>query len=97
MSDEAEHVSMSPKQPWLKVWRGDGHPTWGAVWIDLGRLRLIRCAPGHPSIWKIVCGEELHDHGNHETLRGFGKHSQKAYPHTAPRERLTRVRTSVIR
>jgi len=42
-----------------------------------------------------VC--QMHDHGNHETLRGFGKHSQKAYPHTAPRERLTRARTSVIR
>src|SRR5262249_51556348 len=32
---------------WLTVHWGDGHPTWAATWIDLGRLRLIRCAPGH--------------------------------------------------
>jgi len=50
----------------LSIQRGDGPPTWGAVWIDLGRLRLIWCAPdrpstpghpnipGHPNRWLIV-------------------------------------------
>jgi hypothetical protein len=33
-----------------RVHRGDGHPTWSAVWFDLGRLRLIRCAPDRPSV-----------------------------------------------
>ena len=42
-----------------RIQRGDGPPTWGAVWIDLGPLRLIRCAgprpgsPGHPNKWMI--------------------------------------------
>jgi hypothetical protein len=42
------------------IHRGDGHPTWGAVWIDLGRLRLIWCVGprpgslGHPNKWMIV-------------------------------------------
>jgi len=39
---------------WLTIRRGDGHPTWDAVWIDIGRLRLIRCAPGHPNKWMIA-------------------------------------------
>jgi len=47
---------------WLRIQRGDGHPTWGAVWIDFGRLRLIRCARhpsgrrtlDHPNAWMIV-------------------------------------------
>jgi len=38
----------------ISIRRGAGHPTWGATWIDLGRLRLIRCASGHPNVWMIV-------------------------------------------
>jgi len=38
----------------LGVHQGDGHPTWGATWIDLGRLRLIWCASKHPNRWMIV-------------------------------------------
>src|SRR5262245_11587 len=44
----------------IRIQRGDGHPTWGAVWLDLGRLRLIWCAPprpgspGHPNRWMVV-------------------------------------------
>jgi hypothetical protein len=46
--------------------RGAGHPTWGATWLNLGRLRLIWCVPdrpsssghpnipGHPNKWMIV-------------------------------------------
>ena len=32
----------------IRLRRGLGHPTWGATWLDIGRLRLIRCAR-HPS------------------------------------------------
>jgi hypothetical protein len=51
---------------WLSIQRGGGPPTWGAVWVDIGRLRLIWCAPdrpstpghpnipGHPGRWMIV-------------------------------------------
>jgi hypothetical protein len=51
---------------WLSIHRGEGHPTWGATWIDVGALRLISCAPdrpsspghpnipGHPNKWMIV-------------------------------------------
>jgi hypothetical protein len=35
-----------------------GNPT-GAVWLDLGRLRLIRCAPQHPNRWMIVWRRRL--------------------------------------
>jgi hypothetical protein len=46
--------------PFVRIRRGDGHPTWGATWIDLGPLRLIRCAGprpgslGHPNKWMIA-------------------------------------------
>jgi hypothetical protein len=45
---------------------GSEAPTWGAVWVNLGRLRLIWCAPdrssspghpnipGHPNVWMVV-------------------------------------------
>src|SRR5262245_59264694 len=38
----------------VRIQRGDGHPTWGAVWLDLGRLRLIWCVPKHPNRWMIL-------------------------------------------
>jgi hypothetical protein len=44
---------------WLSIHRGDEHPTWGAVWIDIGRLRFIRCAVGHPYEWLIGWRREL--------------------------------------
>jgi hypothetical protein len=56
--------------PWLRkivrVQWGEGHPTWNAVWITLGPLWLIWCAPdrssgeehpdipGHPSVWMLA-------------------------------------------
>jgi hypothetical protein len=51
----------------LSIQRGDGHPTWGAVWIDIGRLRLIRCARhpsgrrtlDHPNAWMICWRRKL--------------------------------------
>ena len=55
----------------IKIRRGNGHPRWGAVWIDIGRLRLIWCAPdrpstpghpnipGHPNKWMIVWRRKL--------------------------------------
>jgi hypothetical protein len=30
------------------------HREWGSRRIELGRLWLIRCAPGHPNRWMIV-------------------------------------------
>jgi hypothetical protein len=42
----------------------DGNPT-GAVWLELGRLRLIWCAPprpgslGHPNKWMLVWRRRL--------------------------------------
>src|SRR5215469_12149497 len=27
---------------------------WGAVWIEIGRLRFARCAPKHPNRWMII-------------------------------------------
>jgi hypothetical protein len=51
---------MKRVREWLKVCRGPCSPTWGAVWLEVGRLRLIRCAParqgspGHPNSWMIV-------------------------------------------
>jgi hypothetical protein len=56
---------------WLSIQRGDGHPTWGAMWTDVGRLRLIWCTPnrpsspghpdiaGHPNVWMIVWRRKL--------------------------------------
>lgn len=50
----------------MRIRRGDGHPTWGSVRIELGRLWLIWCAPdrpstaghpnipGHPNKWMVV-------------------------------------------
>jgi hypothetical protein len=38
----------------LRVRRGHGPPTWGAVWLDIGRLRLIRCAPKYLDRWMVV-------------------------------------------
>jgi hypothetical protein len=38
----------------IRIRRGDGHPTWGAVWIDIGRLRLFRCAAKHPNRWMVA-------------------------------------------
>jgi|SRR5215472_13971000 len=55
----------------IKICRGSGHPTFGAVWLDIGRLRLIWCAPsrpsvsgypdipGHPNKWMIVWRRRL--------------------------------------
>src|SRR5262245_26497368 len=64
---------------WLRIRRGDGHPTWGVVWIDIGRLRLVWCAPdrpsisgypgehpnipGHPNKWMIVWRRKLPEWG----------------------------------
>jgi hypothetical protein len=42
-----------------RIHHGDGHPTWGAVWLDLGRLRLIRSASGHPNTWMICWRRRL--------------------------------------
>jgi hypothetical protein len=55
----------------ITVRRGDGHPTWGAVWIDIGRLRLIRCAPGHLNNWMIVWRRRLpeFDRDSYERLK----------------------------
>jgi hypothetical protein len=39
---------------WLSVSGGEGHPTWGATWLDVGRLRLIKCVPRHPNSWMVV-------------------------------------------
>src|SRR5262245_12234713 len=30
------------------------HCEWGATWLDLGRLRLVRCAPRHPNKWMLI-------------------------------------------
>jgi hypothetical protein len=43
----------------IRIQRGNRHPTWGAAWLDLGRLRLIRCAPAHPNRWMIVWRRKL--------------------------------------
>jgi hypothetical protein len=43
----------------ISIRRGAGHPTWGATWLDLGRLRLIWCAPGHPNAWMIIWRRKL--------------------------------------
>jgi hypothetical protein len=65
----------------IRIRRGDGHPTWGATWIDLGRLRLIRCARhpsgrrtlDHPNAWMIIWRRRLPEwdpatSGHRETL-----------------------------
>src|SRR5262249_38108586 len=47
----------------------EGHPTWGATWINLGRLRLIWSGTGHPNVWMIVWRRNLPEWNREEWER----------------------------
>jgi hypothetical protein len=73
---------------WLSIWRGHEHPTWGAAWLDVGRLRLIWCvrarpgSPGHLNVWMIAWRRRLPewDQGSYErVIRPMSKEERHRY------------------